>query len=60
MATDPEKIEVVKKIGYPDPDPKEQTKGVKRIQCFLGMTGFLRRFIRGYAEIVKPLYSLGH
>jgi hypothetical protein len=58
MATDPEKIEAVKKIEYPNPDPKEQAKGVKRIQCFLGMTGFLRRFIKGYAEIVKPLYSL--
>ena len=56
MGTDPEKVEAVKKIPYPDPN--DRIKGIKQIQCFLGMTGFLRRFIRGYAEIAKPLCSL--
>ena len=34
--------------------PKTYTE----IQCFTGMTGFLRRFIRGYSKIAKPLNDL--
>ena len=28
------------------------------IQCFTGMTGFFRRFIKGYSKIAKPLNDL--
>jgi len=56
MAIDPKKIEAIKEMPYPDPHNKE--KGIKQIQCFLGMTGFCRRFIRGYAKISIPLCAL--
>ena len=28
------------------------------IRCYLGATGFYRRFIKGYAKIAKPLQDL--
>ena len=28
------------------------------VRCFTGMTGFFRRFIKGYAKIAKPLNDL--
>ena len=34
--------------------PKTYTE----IQCFTGMTGFFRRFIKGYSKIAKPLNDL--
>ena len=53
---DPKKVEDIKKMTYPD--TKDKAKGVKMIQSFLGLTGFCRRFIRGYARITKPLLEL--
>ena len=28
------------------------------VRCFLGMTGFFRRFIKNYARIAKPLNDI--
>ena len=28
------------------------------VRCFLGMTGFFRRFIKNYARIAKPLNNI--
>ena len=52
--TDPSKIEAVK--SWPIP---KTTKDVRR---FLGFTGYYRRFIQGFAAIVRPLNDLliGH
>ena len=33
-------------------------KTYTEIRCFTGMTGFFRRFIKGYAKIAKPLNDL--
>lgn len=49
---DSEKIEALQKIPYPD------KPSVKRIQEFLGMAGYYRRFIFRFAEIARPLTYL--
>ena len=36
------------------PTPKKQ----KDVRSFLGMTNYLRRYIKGYSEIFHPLYRL--
>ena len=47
---DPEKVIAV--VNYPRPTDKTEVK------AFLGLTGFLRRFIRSYAELTAPLDML--
>jgi len=46
---DPKKI-VVKKFPIP--------KLVTNVKAFMGLTGYYRKFILGYAKIVKPLFGL--
>lgn len=36
----------------------KEPKSLKDVQRFLGMTGYYRKFIKGYAGISKPLYQL--
>ena len=47
---DPAKIEKVKNFQRP------QT--IKHVRSFLGLTGYYRSFVQGYATIANPLYEL--
>jgi hypothetical protein len=47
-ATDPSKIIDIIKWKTP--------KTLKKLRGFLGITGYYRRFIQGYATICQPLY----
>lgn len=46
----PSKSEAVRKFKEP--------KKVKQVQSFLGLTGYFRKFIKGYSIIAKPLSDL--
>jgi hypothetical protein len=48
VATDPSKIKDI--IEWKQPQTLKQLRG------FLGLTGYYRRFIKGYASICQPLY----
>lgn len=50
VATDPSKISDIQ--GWQSP------KIVTQLRSFLGMTGYYRRFIRGYSSICKPLTDM--
>ncbi|PIK53313.1 hypothetical protein BSL78_09792 [Apostichopus japonicus] len=50
VATDPEKIKAVSEW----PRPQRLTD----VRSFVGLCGYYRRFIRGFAEIASPLFKL--
>ena len=50
IETDPKKVEAVKNWTVP--------KTVTDVRSFLGFTNYYRRFIRGYANVAKPLNTL--
>jgi len=50
IATDPEKIRVVAEWPVPI--------SIKEVRSFLGLSGYYRRFVKGYADIAAPLHAL--
>ena len=50
IRTDPNKTKAMQ--NYPIP------KNVKELQRFLGMCNYYRRFIKGFAELARPLHEL--
>ena len=55
IGVDPDKIRSVSEIPYPEGSQEER---VKKVQSFLGLTGFYRRFIKGYANLAHSLTEL--
>ena len=49
LATDPAKIEIIQQ--WPQP------KTISELRAFLGLTGYYRRFIKGYGIICRPLFN---
>jgi hypothetical protein len=50
IATDPSKIDAV--LNWPPPT------NLQEVCSFIGLTGYYRRFIAGYADIARPLHML--
>lgn len=50
LIPDPDKIQAVQ--DYPTPTC------VRDVRAFLGLTGYYRRFVQGYAALAAPLYTL--
>ena len=50
VSTDPKKIEAVR--TWPSP------RTAKDVKSFLGLCSYYRRFVRGFADIARPLYRL--
>jgi hypothetical protein len=50
VATDPDKVAAIANWEAPT--------SVTQLRSFLGLTGYYRRFIKGYGQICRPLYDI--
>uniref|UniRef100_A0AB38Z1M6 Polyprotein n=1 Tax=Chuta errantivirus TaxID=3078401 RepID=A0AB38Z1M6_9VIRU len=50
LKPNPKKVEAIK--NYPKPS------NIKELRAFLGLSGYYRRFIKGYAALAKPLTNM--
>jgi hypothetical protein len=50
VCTDPDKISIIQK--WPSPT------NVTQLRAFLGLTGYYRRFIKGYGILCRPLFNV--
>ena len=50
VSTDPKKIEAVRTWPFP--------RAAKDVKSFLGLCSYYRCFVRGFADIARPLYRL--
>ena len=50
IATDPEKVRVIEE--WPTP------MCVRDVRSFLGLASYYRRFVKGFADLARPLYNL--
>ena len=50
IKANPKKVQAIVEFPYPN--------NVKELRSFLGLSGYYRRFIKGYANIAKPLTKL--
>ena len=47
MATAEDKLKAIQNLSFP--------RSLKDLETYIGMTGYLRQYIKGYSSIVKPL-----
>ena len=52
IATDEDKVKVILTLDPP--------QSVKEVQTFMGHMIYYRRFMKGYAELSRPIYGLIH
>lgn len=52
ITTDEDKVKVILTLEPP--------KYVKEVQTFMGHMNYYRRFMKGYAELSRPIYGLIH
>ena len=47
---DPDNDDKIKRLSAP--------RNITNVRCLLGITGYYRRFIKGYSNLVRPLVEL--
>ena len=52
IVTDQDKVKVILTLEPP--------RSIKKIRTFMGHMNYYRRFIKGYVELLRPIYGLMH